>query len=140
MNFGYFLQRLALTLSKGGIMPKGFLLIFWLRQKAELNPLEMWPDMRTWFHLRMLKWSVLFDLHQRGTLMSKAESRFSEENKLLTLSHIEPKPTHLEAVIVNQGWCLYIWVNQSYNSHIALGLLSNKYLSECSFGTDVGIF
>ena len=121
MNFGYFVQDLALTLSTRGIMQKllkHLLTTFWWRHKAELNPSVTRYDVL--IQSPILKRICFIWLGLRGILILK---KFMPKNKLLTLRHIETKPTQQVALIVNQGLGFYICVNWSCSSHIALILL-----------------
>ena len=121
MNFGYFVQDLALTLSTRGIIQK--------RLKTSLNNIlmetqggvESFSD-KTWCldSVSDIQKDLFYLTWAEGILMLK---KFMPKNKLLTLRHIETKPTQQVALIVNQGLGFYICVNWSCSSHIALILL-----------------
>ena len=88
---------------------------FGLGFKNQKNP----ADMMSWFSFWFSKICYIFIwLALIGTLMSIGQSRFSAKS-FLTLRHIELKPTHLVAIIVNQGWCFDICVKRSCNRNIA---------------------
>ena len=121
MNFGYFVQDLALTLSTRGIIQK--------RLKTSLNNIlvetqggvESFSD-QIWCldSVSDFKKDLFYLTWAKGILILK---KIMPKNKLLTLRHIETKPTQQVALIVNQGLGFYICVNWSCSSHIALILL-----------------